>query len=255
MRYSNEHSYATSHLEKEHSIFYNSIYSVDSYDNRVWALEKRTLDKILNKYYGGEQKIKDYLDFACGTGRICGFIESRAENSIGVDVSKEMLKIAKKKCLKTKLVLLDATKNNILNNKHFDLITSFRFFLNAEKKLKRKVLSEMSKMLKKDGILIVNIHGNRQSIRHLPFAIRNLFDNETFLSELTKNEFEKYLKEQNLVIKELYGLSFMPVFFAKILPYELWLFIEKSISRIKFINRYAIDLVLVITHEQEKIQN
>ena len=46
----------------------------------------------------------------------------------------------------------------------FDLITSFRFFLNAEYPLKVSVLLALKEYLLPDGVLIFNIHMNSWSL-------------------------------------------------------------------------------------------
>lgn len=247
MKYNDKRSYKDSHSTVGYGQHYDRYYNRDTYDSRVWGLEKIVITKILKKYFS--EDVDSYLDFACGTGRVCEYLEDRAKNSTGVDVTEEMLRIARGRCKKTEFVLNDITENNALISKRFDLITGFRFFLNAEDKLKHSALKEVSRMLKKEGVFIINIHGNKNSIRHLPFLVRNILDKRILLNEMSIGELEKYLKKYNLKIVEIHGLSFMPVIFAKMLPRKIWKKIELFVYSLQIFNKYGIDLVIVIKHE------
>ena len=127
-----------------------------------WEWEKKTMDGIFDKISTGQEEV---LDFACGTGRILNYLQHRFNNLTGVDVSPEMLGVTKSYLPNINVIKADLTKNNIFKEeaKSFDLITSFRFFLNAQDSLREEVLQELSKIIKPNGYLIVNNHGNATS--------------------------------------------------------------------------------------------
>lgn len=102
----------------------------------------------------------------CGTGRIIGYLENQFQESIGIDISSDMLEQAKVKVKHSMLICGDVTKgHNGLEGK-FDCITCFRFFLNAEQSLRDEVFGFITNKLKnQDSILIFNIHGNKFSTR------------------------------------------------------------------------------------------
>jgi len=103
---------------------------------------------------------KKILDVATGTGDVAIEITKQLNPTeiIGLDISKEMLEIGKKKISKKKLsdiiqMELGDSENLRFENNTFDAITvSFgvRNFENLE-----KGISEMNRVLKKDGKLIV----------------------------------------------------------------------------------------------------
>lgn len=229
-------NYRDSHQSKNYGKRYKLHYSGDNYNTRVWELEKDILEKTIELYFG-DRKINNYLDFACGTGRVCSFLEDKVVNSVGVDVSDSMLEIAKDHCQKTKLLQIDITQDDSINEK-FDLITAFRFFLNAEDELRKEALKKMRALLKKDGYLIFNIHGNKNSFRHL----------QLFLSgrgnEISPNEIRNLLKECGFTIKKIVGVSFL---YEKLsfLPKKWWFSLEKIIQKIPFLNETAIDFIAV----------
>lgn len=235
-------TYKNSHKLKNYGKKYDKVYRRDTYSARVWILEKEILGKIINKYF--KTKINNYLDFACGTGRIIGFINKNAINAYGIDISGEMLKEARIKFKKINFILLDIIKNLNKFKQKFNLITSFRFFLNAEDSLKKKILKAISQLIDDNGIFVFNIHGNKNSIRHFAVFFRKLLF-KTKVNETSYAEMEKLLNENNLRISEIYGLNFLPFIFIKFLPKKLWLTIEKSIYKLKFLNNFGIQLIFV----------
>lgn len=131
----------------------------------VWAWEQQTLKQILKSYYSGRES--HLLDFACGTGRIIGFLQGQVTTATGIDISESMLQIARQKLLKSELILGDLTRQNILQNRRFNLIIAFRFFLNAQPSLRKGAMKAMAKHLTADGLLVFNIHMQRSSIMHI----------------------------------------------------------------------------------------
>ncbi len=110
--------------------------------------------------------IPRYLDFACGTGRITQRVEPLALEACGVDISESMLSIARGKCHSTRFVCTDLTRNDVELGL-FDLITSFRFFGNAQDELRAAALAAINRHLRKGGYLIINNHRNPRSLRNI----------------------------------------------------------------------------------------
>jgi ubiquinone/menaquinone biosynthesis C-methylase UbiE len=250
MKYNNESTYRLSHAKKDHGINYDIRYSGDNYNTRVWELEKEKLSKIINKYFDGKM-VENYLDFACGTGRVCSFLEDKVNNSFGIDVADEMLRVAKEKCVKTKLIITDITKEKLdIDNNEFDLITAFRFFLNAENDLRKAALKNLRPFLKKEGVFIFNIHGNKKSLRHFATIWEKLLKKPPYRSELSYNEVEELLRKNGYKIKEVYGINFMLQSFSSLLPRMIWMKIEKAFQKIKFLNKFAINLIYVVGNDK-----
>jgi ubiquinone/menaquinone biosynthesis C-methylase UbiE len=152
--------YRNSHLDPSKGITYEESFNTLPYRRIVWNWEKDILMGIIHTYYPDHLNMR-YLDFACGTGRIIRLLESHMNEAYGVDVSEPMLSIAKKTVHSTNLLLYDLTKENVFPENYFDLITAFRFFLNAQNDLRENVLGVFEKILKGNGYLIFNIHMNK----------------------------------------------------------------------------------------------
>jgi SAM-dependent methyltransferase len=140
------------------------------YDGRIFSTpfdayidrwETHHLALALHRLYPA--RIPRYLDFACGTGRITQRVEPFAVESYGVDVSESMLRVARSKCEKTKFVCLDLTREEA-DIGSFDLVTSFRFFGNAQDELRAAALSAINHRLRPGGYLAINNHRNPRSV-------------------------------------------------------------------------------------------
>jgi len=129
--------------------------------NLFWEMEREIISNIIRKYIPFPQKA---LDFACGTGRVLSFIEQYFPETIGIDVSSSMLAVAQKRCQHSRIIDGDLTTDPSLVKDDFDLVTAFRFLLNAQQELRESVLKSIHRIIKSEGILIVNFHLNPYSI-------------------------------------------------------------------------------------------
>ena len=123
--------------------------------------EGRHLENILPRLFEG--KVPRYLDFACGTGRITRRMELLARDACGVDVSESMLSAARGKCRHARFVCADLTSSDIEPGP-FDLVTSFRFFGNAQDDLRDAAMAAIGRRVRPGGYLIINHHRNPRSM-------------------------------------------------------------------------------------------
>lgn len=105
-------------------------------------------------------KNSSLLDLATGSGRIIKVLENFFKSSVGIDSSQLMLKKARERTKKSTFKLSDSEKLPFKNN-NFEVITCFRFLINIPKKNRLKMLKEAKRVLKKNGLLIINIHHNK----------------------------------------------------------------------------------------------
>jgi SAM-dependent methyltransferase len=124
----------------------------------LWRKIEKPLVQATLRELGGPQK--KCLDFACGTGRITAIAADHFAEVVGVDVSALMLASAHG-ADNVRLHQIDITRQSL--GETFDVVTAFRFFLNAEQQLRREALDAVRKHLKKDGRLVCNIQMNATS--------------------------------------------------------------------------------------------
>lgn len=164
---SSGNDYRHSHLAK--GAHYDATLAQSPFDAYMSAWESRHVPSIVRGLYPGG--IPRYLDFACGTGRITQQIAPLARESTGVDISPTMLEEARAKCPNTRFHLGDITQEDP-DLGQFDLVSSFRFFGNAQPELREVALRAIAKRLAGDGHLLINSHRN-------PQALYALFDRMT----------------------------------------------------------------------------
>jgi len=205
--------------QNEAQHYEKGVYAPGSYYDLMWEMEKEFLKERINVIKKGQKKI-EYLDFACGTGRVISYVEKFVDISVGVDIAKEMLKIAGKKLKKSKLVQRDIIENPLTGK--YDLITSFRFFLNAEPKLRHRILDSLVKNMKPTTSFIFSIHGNTFSLRFIVFWLSRLFSNK--LSQMSFYDVKEMLSDHNLEIVNYTSVGFLPKFLYKVKPLRRFLY-------------------------------
>ena len=166
-------NYTLSHSSLGYGKRYSLTYYKGYYFIQWNKLEKPILFDILSKH--ASDKNSSILDFACGTGRILLAMKNTGyKNLTGIDVSEEMLNQGRLADTSLNLIQTDiATEDTSCYLNSFDVITSFRFFTNADKDLKLKVLPKLGQFIKPKGILIVNFHQNSSSILGKIYLLRN----------------------------------------------------------------------------------
>ena len=171
--------------------FYNSeknqshyTFSIDNVG--LWESEKILIEKYVSK----NSKI---LDLGCGTGRTTiNLYKLGYKNIIGLDYSEKLIECAKRYCINNNLNINfkygDATNLFEFESNSFDFVLfSYNGLMSIPRKENRdKVLEDVYRILKKDGIFIFTAHDR---------------DNPKY-KEIWKSEKEKW--DMNLQDKNLF---------------------------------------------------
>lgn len=151
--------YRSSHLEK--GAHYDATLAATPFDAYMSAWERKLLPGIVQRFF--PQGPARYLDFACGTGRITEQIAPLAKQSTGVDISPTMIEEARRKCPNTRFHLGDITGEDP-DLGTFDLVSSFRFFGNAQHGLREAAMRAIAKRVERGGCLLINSHRNPRAL-------------------------------------------------------------------------------------------
>ena len=161
-----ESDYRRSHLER--GADYDVALARDPFDAFLAIRERTLLLQAVARLF--PRGVPRYLDFACGTGRITEVVAPLAVESYGVDISEKMLAQARFKCPATTFLLRDLTRDPAAIEP-VQLVTAFRFFGNAQDRLREEAIGAIRDVLAEKGILILDNHRNpwtvRQGIRRL----------------------------------------------------------------------------------------
>jgi ubiquinone/menaquinone biosynthesis C-methylase UbiE len=115
-----------------------------------YYLAFRDLPDIFKKYVKG----KKALDFGCGTGRSTRFLKKHGFSAIGIDISTEMIHIAKTLDSTGEYYVEKDGNYSPFSRNSFDLILSAFTFDNIPHDKKVTLFLNLTTLLKRDGIFI-----------------------------------------------------------------------------------------------------
>lgn len=124
----------------------------------MWQLEEPVIEDIFTGLAP-----KRVLDFAAGTGRITTVLERclPACDIHGIDISEDMLAIARPQCSRATFHLADGRQAlQQFGAETFDAISAFRFFPNADPALREDAAEQIARLVRPGGHVILNNHRN-----------------------------------------------------------------------------------------------
>ena len=178
---------------------YNAIvqeYTEEFFDDKS---DEKYIDQFLQSLEG-----KNFLDAGCGNGRDCKYINQKGFKVKGIDLSKEMLVIAKKMVPKVDFEVMDITNITYSDNSYDGIISNCSFFHIPVEELP-KTLNSFSKILKPNGkLLLILQEGLGEAMIEEPFRkgvyiYINYFSVKQISELLLKHGFEidSILKEES----------------------------------------------------------
>jgi SAM-dependent methyltransferase len=243
-------SYRDSHKYAGKGAEYEQYYQTQDWEKFLWSREQEVILRILDRYF--VDRDIHLLDFACGTGRITSLLENHVKTSTAVDVSSSMLAIAGEKLKRTEIIEADITAENVLKPRKFNLITAFRFFLNAEPHLRLAAIGALMELLSDDGYFVFNNHHNLGSpwIKLLEFCHRKRNPDGIF-NVMTMNEMKNLAEVVGLEIVEIYPIGF---FHPPKIPVSYWLnrAIDNVAFRFKFLSRFSESTIAVCRRSKNR---
>ncbi len=223
---------------------YEALYGLGTYGTWVWELEKAQLADAVRKHLPLYQTRIRFLDFACGTGRVLAFLEPLTTEATGVDISDTMLAVAKQRVRSAKLVCADMTRRDIFARGSCDLVTAFRFFLNAAPALREEALTAIRRVLADEGIFITNIHMNLLSLRLIGYLFRRYVQRQE-LRAMSLWEMKRLLACQGFVVVEVVGVGWATPQMYRFLGRRWCDWIERRFCRAPVLSYLAGTLIFV----------
>jgi SAM-dependent methyltransferase len=236
---------------------FSTAQSAESYDEQVYApgssaeLLWRVEAAILERLAAGLRRARgrlDYLDFACGTGRVLALLAPYADAATGIDVSPCMLERAAARGSGARLLRKDVTAPGDEIEGRYDLVTAFRFRTNAEPPLRRAALAALAPRLEPDGLLLINTHGNPWSYRLLTLPYHWLCDRRAgrpLFGYLSARQARRELERAGFAVERTIGMGFVPQKLLPLLPARLALAIERGLAGKPLVQRLGLNQILV----------
>lgn len=246
-------SYRERFLQPEQVSSYEAEeYGAASYGSYIWQLQQPMLADLLEQQRRRRVTLR-LLDFACGTGRVLSFAARFAQASDGVDISPAMLQKAAARCHRSRLLAGDITAEASLVPGPYDVITAFRFFLNAEPPVRLEVLRALRARLDpEEGMLIANVHGNSMSLRHVSLAYRrwrvrraNAAQPDLMLAEMSARQARELFQKAGFEVVEQIGFGVLPQLAHKsaLRPIARW--IDRRLAAQPLLRSVSVDLLFV----------
>jgi len=135
----------------------NEYYALDQNEKNHWwfrTLHRQTLQKLLK--YAPSYRVYSLLDAGCGTGGFLHYISSKLPyiKTVGIDVSALGVTLANKKVQNA--VFCGSIDELPFGDSQFDVVVCHDV-LTQQKIKPDKVISEFNRVLKRRGIIIINV--------------------------------------------------------------------------------------------------
>ncbi len=167
--------------------------------NSSW-IYKGTINQHVKRYeYAATEGVgKKVLDIACGTGYGCSILANVAESVVGIDISSDVVEIAKKEFPDKKIIFQqgDASRIEFPDNT-FDTITSFETIEHLPKDKVDKYLSELFRVLKPGGLIYISSPDSEG------FSLGEQSSNHFHVQEFTSQNFYNLISNYFIVYKVL----------------------------------------------------
>lgn len=133
------------------------------YNEYGWDYFSITMgDAILRYFEINKKNIGTHLDLGCGVGTICDYFYEHNIQTMGIDISKDMIDISKNKNKNINYLVADMI--SYTSDKKFDLITLTCDVVNhvLEEEQLEKMFLNIYNILNDDGYLIFDIYDKKQ---------------------------------------------------------------------------------------------
>lgn len=246
-------SYRSQFKDRNRAAYYDTVeYGPGSYGQVLWEIEMGQLEKVVASMNCAPSDI-EYLDFASGTGRIIEFMENKVGSSRGIEISEAMAAEARKRVSKSEILCLDITDPRACLESKYDLITAFRFFLNAEPALRLAAMKALSRRLRDESsVLVFNNHGSLRSLkgigRAFPRGRPRSEDWKTSGNVMSDREALELIKAAGLIVVDVMGCGVLTArvsgFIGRISP-ALAKYLELRLSRLPLAARFGVNQAYV----------
>jgi predicted TPR repeat methyltransferase len=185
------------------------VYAPETYATAVSARQRAFLRRLVRREFTERRPVQH--DFACGTGRAIKLLHGVVRAAHGYDTSEQMLAKAQEAGVYAKLhqVGEDGPVPEPATVDGPALVTVFRLLLNAPKDVRDRAIAFAARVLPEadSGLLVVENHGNRTSLRHLRH--RRHRGNDWF-AELQHAEVEQLLARHGFEVIDRRGFAVFP---------------------------------------------
>ncbi|WP_433210771.1 methyltransferase domain-containing protein [Dactylosporangium sp. CS-047395] len=185
------------------------VYAPETYATAVSVRQRAFLRRLVRREFTARRPVQH--DFACGTGRAIKLLHGVVRAAHGYDSSEQMLAKAREAGVYAKLhqVTEDGPVPEPATVDGPALVTVFRLLLNAPKDVRDRAIAFAARILPEadSGLLVVENHGNRTSLRHLRHRAHR---GNAWFAELQHGEVEQLLARHGFEVIDRRGFAVFP---------------------------------------------
>ncbi len=218
-------------------------YAPDSYGSAINERQRAYLRDLIKRSFPVRRPIQH--DFACGTGRAIRLLHGVVRGAHGYDTSAEML--AKAGAVGTAARLHRIAEDGPVPAPALEdgpvLVTSFRLLLNVDESVRDRLLEFAAAALPtpSSGLLVVENHGNRHSLRHLAARRRS---GKRWFAELSDAEVRALFTRHGFEVVERRGFSMFPQsVYARRGVRTLARLVDRVAARLPFLSGVAVNVL------------
>jgi ubiquinone/menaquinone biosynthesis C-methylase UbiE len=156
------------------------------------SVNKHELDSFVNHL----PRPSTVLDIGCGTGLIAKFLSDRGISVTGIDISKNMLSLARSISPNSKFYKMDMTRMRFAEN-NFDGVVALYSIIHVPRKYHERIFKKINRMIKPNGIALLSVGGSN---------LENFIDNN-WMNWGGKLYWSHFDKETNLRLVEKAGFK------------------------------------------------
>jgi len=145
-------------------------------------------------------KSASILDAGCGPGRDCEYFVQQGLKVVGVDLSKKLLEIARKRVPQAEFLKQDLRKLEF-SVSSFDAIWACASLLHLRREEVPAVLQSFNKLLKNNGVLFVLVKEGKGDAEITEKLSSNTARHFTYF---TLDELKKLLEDANFIVEDIY---------------------------------------------------
>lgn len=245
-------SYRQSFADTATAVDYDSNrYNNKTYGDVLWVVEQEQLQSLVAEFRELHPTI-EYLDFAAGSGRVISFMETLVDRATGIEISQAMAELARAKLKHGHIICCDITSEaDVPIEGRYDLITAFRFVLNAEPTLRLAALQALARRLRnRSSRLIFNNHSYFWSHRILAYpldAIRRLGKpHQPWGNYLTHGQVKSLTDQAGLRIHKILGCGLLSGKLTRWLNFESAVRFERRAAKSAVLSHIGVNQMYVV---------
>jgi predicted TPR repeat methyltransferase len=220
------------------------VYAPGSYASHVNTRQRAYIRDLVTRTYRDRRPVQH--DFACGTGRAIRLLHGLVRAAHGYDPSAEMLAKAKEAGTHATLHVV-AASGPLPVPAGVDgpaLVTMFRLLLNVPDEVRERALAFAATALPTAdaGLLVVENHGNRKSLRHLA-ARRHAGD--PWFSELSHATVLDLFERHGFELVEARAFALCPAGAYRSFLRPVARLVDDLLVRVPFLWRWGTDVLYV----------